>query len=119
MFRKLLRSKLGLIRLLLVCVRPSFGLKAPWTGNTEGEMLIKFLAKDFMASIELYTEAIHLNPKDSTLWNNRAMSKGKMEEFGGAISDASELFSSSSARFFSNLICLSPRETSGIGLDLN
>lgn len=45
-----------------------------------------------MASIESYTEAIHLNPKDSTLWNNRAMSKGKMEEFGGAISDASELF---------------------------
>jgi serine/threonine-protein phosphatase 5 len=46
--------------------------------------------KDFATSIELYTEAIHLNPKDSTFWNNRAMSKGKMEEHGGAIADASE-----------------------------
>ncbi|KAI9633091.1 uncharacterized protein MKK02DRAFT_19587 [Dioszegia hungarica] len=47
-----------------------------------------FADKDFATSIELYTEAIHLNPKDSTFWNNRAMSKGKMEEHGGAIADA-------------------------------
>jgi serine/threonine-protein phosphatase 5 len=46
--------------------------------------------KEFNLSITLYTEAISLNPKDATFWNNRAMSKGKMEEHGGAISDASE-----------------------------
>ena len=48
------------------------------------------LEKEFNLSISLYTEAIALNPKDATFWNNRAMSKGKMEEHGGAISDASE-----------------------------
>ena len=46
--------------------------------------------KEFNLSISLYTEAISLNPKDATIWNNRAMSKAKMEEHGGAISDASE-----------------------------
>ncbi|WRT65305.1 uncharacterized protein IL334_002248 [Kwoniella shivajii] len=49
-----------------------------------------FGAKDFNKSIELYTQAIALNPKDSTFWNNRAMSKAKMEEHGGAISDATK-----------------------------
>lgn len=48
-------------------------------------------AKDFNQSIDLYTEAIALNPKDSTLWNNRGMSKSRMEEHGAAIADASEL----------------------------
>lgn len=52
-----------------------------------------FVTKEFGRSIELYTEAIALNPKEPTFWNNRAMSKGKMEEHGGAISDASELAS--------------------------
>lgn len=46
--------------------------------------------KDFSLSIDLYTDAIALNPKDSTFWNNRAMSKAKLEEHGGAIADASE-----------------------------
>ncbi len=46
--------------------------------------------KEFNFSITLYTEAILLNPKDPTFWSNRAMSKAKMEEHGGAISDASE-----------------------------
>ncbi|WVQ83409.1 hypothetical protein IAT38_005550 [Cryptococcus sp. DSM 104549] len=49
-----------------------------------------FAAKDFNASIDLYTQAIALNPKDSTFWNNRAMSKAKMEEHGAAISDATK-----------------------------
>ncbi|WWD16915.1 hypothetical protein CI109_101347 [Kwoniella shandongensis] len=49
-----------------------------------------FAAKEFNHSIELYTQAIALNPKDATFWNNRAMSKAKMEEHGGAISDATK-----------------------------
>ncbi|ORX34306.1 putative phospho protein phosphatase [Kockovaella imperatae] len=48
-----------------------------------------FAGKDFTLSIDLYTEAIALNPKDATFWNNRAMSKAKMEEHGAAIADAS------------------------------
>lgn len=47
-------------------------------------------AKDFAHSIELYTQAIKLNPHDSTFWNNRAMSKAKMEEHGAAIADATK-----------------------------
>jgi serine/threonine-protein phosphatase 5 len=54
-------------------------------------MLTDTPAKDFTESIDLYTEAIQLNPKDATFWHNRAMSKGKMEEHGSAIADASEL----------------------------
>jgi tetratricopeptide (TPR) repeat protein len=46
-------------------------------------------AKEFNQSIDLYSEAIALNPKDSTLWNNRGMSKSRMEEHGAAIADAS------------------------------
>ncbi|KAL1410300.1 Palmitoyl-protein thioesterase 1 [Vanrija albida] len=49
-----------------------------------------FGTKDFARSIELYTEAIALNPHDATFWNNRAMSKGKMEEHGAAIADATK-----------------------------
>lgn len=52
------------------------------------------LDKDFNLSIDLYTDAIALNPKDATFWNNRAMSKSKMEEHGAAIADASESSSS-------------------------
>jgi len=47
-------------------------------------------AKEFNQSIDLYSEAIALNPKDSTLWNNRGMSKSRMEEHGAAIADASK-----------------------------
>ncbi|WVN87414.1 uncharacterized protein L203_102593 [Cryptococcus depauperatus CBS 7841] len=49
-----------------------------------------FAAKNFNKSIDLYSQAIALNPKDSTFWNNRAMSKAKMEEHGAAISDATK-----------------------------
>ena len=53
-----------------------------------------FASKDFTKSIDLYTEAIALNPKEPTFWNNRAMSKAKMEEHGAAIADASMSFPS-------------------------
>ncbi|ORY26050.1 putative phospho protein phosphatase [Naematelia encephala] len=51
------------------------------------------LLQNFTRSIDLYTEAIALNPKEPTFWNNRAMSKAKMEEHGSAISDASKAIS--------------------------
>ncbi|OWT36190.1 protein phosphatase 5 [Cryptococcus neoformans Bt1] len=49
-----------------------------------------FKVKNFSRSIDFYTQAIALNPKEPTFWNNRAMSKAKMEEHGGAISDATK-----------------------------
>lgn len=49
-----------------------------------------FAAKDFTGSIQLYTDAIARNPHDATFWNNRAMSKSKLEEHGAAIADASK-----------------------------
>lgn len=52
-----------------------------------------FAGKDFTKSIDLYTEAIALNPKEATFWNNRAMSKAKMEEHGAAIADATKAVS--------------------------
>lgn len=54
------------------------------------ERSLTIAAKDFNQSIDLYTDAIRLNPKEPTLWNNRAMSKYKLEEHGAAIADASK-----------------------------
>lgn len=54
-----------------------------------GQCSLMYLDKNFNLSIDLYTEAIALNSKDSTLWNNRGMSKSRMEEHGAAIADAS------------------------------
>ncbi|RSH94241.1 hypothetical protein EHS25_004044 [Saitozyma podzolica] len=52
-----------------------------------------FAEKDFNLSIDYYTQAIARNPKEPTLWNNRAMSKGKLEEHGAAIADATKAIS--------------------------
>ena len=49
-----------------------------------------YSSQDFNLSIDLYTDAIRLNPKEATLWSNRAMAKSKLEEHGAAIADASE-----------------------------
>lgn len=70
------------------CLMPTYPTPSFWICRQVRALI--FIDKDFNASIELYTEAIQLNPKDATFWNNRAMSKGKMEEHGGAIGDASE-----------------------------
>jgi serine/threonine-protein phosphatase 5 len=39
----------------------------------------------------LYTEAIDLDPTDKTYWCNRAIARIKLEEYGYALNDASEL----------------------------
>jgi hypothetical protein len=45
---------------------------------------------DYVAAARLYTEAIALNPLEPTLWCNRAFARMKLEEYGYALSDASE-----------------------------
>ncbi|CDZ97195.1 protein phosphatase 5 [Phaffia rhodozyma] len=56
----------------------------------KGEANKAFAAKDFKKAIQLYGDAITLNPKDPIFWSNRAFAKMKLEEFGGAVSDATK-----------------------------
>ncbi|KAF8650446.1 hypothetical protein AX16_005249 [Volvariella volvacea WC 439] len=49
-----------------------------------------FTSHDFPTAARLYTEAIERNPRDPTLWCNRAYTRMKLEEFGYALSDASQ-----------------------------
>ncbi|KAH7874600.1 phosphoprotein phosphatase [Lentinula edodes] len=49
-----------------------------------------FTSHDFPNAARLYGEAIEKNPNESTLWCNRAYARMKLEEFGYAISDASQ-----------------------------
>ncbi|KAL0576294.1 Palmitoyl-protein thioesterase 1, partial [Marasmius crinis-equi] len=48
-----------------------------------------FSSHDFVAAIDLYTQAIEKNPAEPTLWCNRAYARMKLEEFGYALNDAS------------------------------
>ncbi|KAJ3829954.1 phosphoprotein phosphatase [Lentinula raphanica] len=49
-----------------------------------------FTSHDFTNAARLYSEAIEKNPNEPTLWCNRAYARMKLEEFGYAISDASQ-----------------------------
>jgi hypothetical protein len=48
------------------------------------------LDQDFPAAVNLYLDAIKLNPTDPTLWCNLAYARMMLEEYGYALSDASE-----------------------------
>lgn len=56
--------------------------RTPTTNNT---------AHNFPGAAKLYSEAIAKNPNDPTLWCNRAYARMKLEEYGYALADASEL----------------------------
>ncbi|KAL7416209.1 Metallo-dependent phosphatase-like protein [Mrakia frigida] len=56
----------------------------------KGDANKAFAAKDFREAIRLYSNAITLNPRDPIFWSNRSIAKMKLEEFGGAISDATK-----------------------------
>ncbi|EKM54502.1 uncharacterized protein PHACADRAFT_58827 [Phanerochaete carnosa HHB-10118-sp] len=47
-----------------------------------------FLDHQFNEAADLYTKAIELNPKDATLWCNRAYTRVKLEEHGYGLADA-------------------------------
>lgn len=47
-----------------------------------------FTSHHFNNAAELYTKAIELNPRDATLWCNRAYTRIKLEEHGYGLSDA-------------------------------
>lgn len=42
----------------------------------------------FNEAADLYTKAIEINPKDATLWCNRAYTRIKLEEHGYGLADA-------------------------------
>lgn len=46
------------------------------------------IAHNFPEAADLYSKAIELNPKDATLWCNRAYTRIKLEEHGYAMNDA-------------------------------
>ncbi len=82
------------------------------------------LGHNFNRAADLYTKAIELNPKDATLWCNRAYTRIKLEEHGYALSDASEscrvdifavdIISRDLQRLRSSLTQLIPRRTIGM-----
>ncbi|GJE92199.1 C-terminal metallophosphatase domain-containing protein [Phanerochaete sordida] len=47
-----------------------------------------FLSHHFNDAADLYSKAIELNPKDATLWCNRAYTRIKLEEHGYGLADA-------------------------------
>ncbi|KAJ6596660.1 phosphoprotein phosphatase [Mycena sp. CBHHK59/15] len=49
-----------------------------------------FSAHDFPTAARLYSEAIEKNSTDATIWCNRAYTRMKLEEFGYALTDASQ-----------------------------
>ncbi|PPQ62946.1 hypothetical protein CVT24_006186 [Panaeolus cyanescens] len=49
-----------------------------------------FTSHDFPGAAKLYTEAIEKNPCEPTLWCNRAYARMKLEEYGYALSDATQ-----------------------------
>ncbi|KAJ7594025.1 phosphoprotein phosphatase [Mycena floridula] len=49
-----------------------------------------FSAHDFPTAARLYSEALEKNPLEPTVWCNRAFTRIKLEEFGYALTDATE-----------------------------
>ncbi|KXN91059.1 Serine/threonine-protein phosphatase T [Leucoagaricus sp. SymC.cos] len=49
-----------------------------------------FTSHDFPTAAKLYSEAIDKNPNEPTLWCNRTYARMKLEEFGYALSDATQ-----------------------------
>ncbi|XP_024387762.1 serine/threonine-protein phosphatase 5 [Physcomitrium patens] len=47
-----------------------------------------FQAHKFASALNLYTQAIELNPKNAVYWANRAFAHTKMESYGSSIEDA-------------------------------
>jgi serine/threonine-protein phosphatase 5 len=50
-----------------------------------------FIGHNFPDAAKLYTQAIELDPTDKTFWCNRAIARIKLEEYGYALNDASQL----------------------------
>jgi len=56
-----------------------------------------FQAKDYDAAIDLFTQAIALDPKNHVLWSNRSAAKAGKKQWADALADAEEV---SGSRFY-------------------
>jgi len=56
-----------------------------------------FAAKDYDKAIDLFTQAIAIDPKNHVLWSNRSAAKAGKKDYDGALADAEECTSVSPA----------------------
>jgi tetratricopeptide (TPR) repeat protein len=50
-----------------------------------------FAAKDYDKAVDLFTQAIALDPKNHVLWSNRSAARTSKKEWEAALSDAEEV----------------------------
>ena len=50
-----------------------------------------FAAKDYDKAIDLFSQAIELDPKNHVLWSNRSAAKVGKKEYSAALEDAEEV----------------------------
>jgi stress-induced-phosphoprotein 1 len=50
-----------------------------------------FLKKDFRRALQLYSEALDLDPSNHLVWANRSASKADLKDYDGAIEDAQQV----------------------------
>lgn len=55
-----------------------------------------FAAKDYDKAIDLFTQAIAIDPKNHVLWSNRSAAHTGKREYDAALADADEVWRSSS-----------------------
>jgi tetratricopeptide (TPR) repeat protein len=53
-------------------------------------LLLPFAEKHYSGAIQLYSQAIDLQPSNAVLYANRAFAHIKIEEYGSAVTDASK-----------------------------
>lgn len=50
-----------------------------------------FAAKDWDSAIDLFSQAIAIDPKNHVLWSNRSAAKAGKKDWTGALADADEV----------------------------
>ena len=50
-----------------------------------------FAARDWDKAIDLFSQAIAIDPKNHVLWSNRSAAKAGKKDWAGALSDADEV----------------------------
>lgn len=75
------RGKQGVLECVIVCATPVLIVTHDGHDATTAD-------HQFNEAADLYTKAIDLNPKDATIWCNRAYTRIKLEEHGYGLADA-------------------------------
>jgi tetratricopeptide (TPR) repeat protein len=59
-----------------------------------------FAARDYNKAIDLFSQAIAVDPKNHVLWSNRSAAKAGKKDWSGALADADEVCSAPSNHNF-------------------